>query len=189
MPASNQISHYLDEAGALLMSVPQVPIQDIVDAILIAHQYGRAVYVLGNGGSASTATHFACDLQKWTAVVGKARLKAMALTDNMALLSAWASDAGYDCVFEEQLRTLLNPGDVVIAISGSGEPRNVVAAIEFAGTHGAVTAGLVGSDGGQLMGLTDHCVVVPGQRSDQIENVHMLLCHLIADMVRSAISG
>lgn len=188
MSPSDQVAEYLDEVGALLYSVPRQPIQEIIDAILIAHTFGRTIYVIGNGGSASTATHFACDLQKWTITPGQPRVKAIALTDNMALFSAYANDDGYEHVFEAQLRTLLRPGDVVVAISGSGRSPNVLRAIAFANEHGAVTIGLTGFNGGELAGMTDHSLVVPSSRMNQIEDVHMTLCHLIADAVRVALS-
>lgn len=185
----DHITGYLDEVGSLLASLPRQPIQHIVDALLLAYRYGRSVYIIGNGGSATTATHFACDLQKWTITPGKARFKALALTDNMALFSAWGNDEGYEHVFEQQLRTLLNPGDVVVAISGSGKSPNVIRAVQYAVVQGAVTVGLTGFQGGDLLGLTDHCIVVPSQRMNQIEDVHMTLCHLLADAVRVAMTG
>lgn len=185
---SDRITGYLDEVGSLLYSLPAQPLQDIVDALLTAYQYGRTIYVIGNGGSASTATHFACDLQKWTIAPGRPRLKALALTDNMALFSAWANDDDYSCVFEEQLRTLLNPGDVVVAISGSGRSANILRAVRYAASRGAVTVGLAGYTGGELVNLADYCVVVPGKRINQIEDVHMTLCHLIADVVRGVLA-
>lgn len=185
---SEQITEYLDEVGALLFSLPRQPIQDTIDAILTAYQYGRTIYVLGNGGSAATASHFCCDLQKWTLAPGKPRLKAIALTDNMALFSAWANDDGYEHVFEAQLRTLLNPGDVVIAISGSGNSPNVLRAVEFATSRGAITVGFAGYGGGALLSLVEHCVVVPSSRMNQIEDVHLTLCHLIADIVRTTVN-
>jgi D-sedoheptulose 7-phosphate isomerase len=185
----DHIAAYLDEVGALLYNVPRQPIQDVIDAILMSYQYGRTVYVLGNGGSATTATHFACDLQKWTIAAGKPRLKAIALTDNTALFSAWANDNGYEHVFEAQLRTLLNPGDVVVAISGSGNSPNVLRAVEYATGRGAITVGLTGYRGGELVRLVDHCVIVPGDRINQIEDVHLTLCHLIADVVRATLQS
>lgn len=186
--AADHIAGYLDEVSSLLFRLPHQPIQEVVDSILTAYQYGRSVYIIGNGGSASTATHFACDLQKWTIAAGRPRVKAVALTDNMALFSAWGNDNGYECVFEEQLRALLMPGDVVIAISGSGRSPNVLRAVQYAITRGAVTVGLTGCGGGALLGLVDHCVVVPSDRMNQIEDVHMTLCHLIADVVRDALA-
>lgn len=188
MPKTDHIADYLDEVGALLYSLPRQPLQEIIDALLIAYTYGRTIYVIGNGGSASTATHFACDLQKWTLTAGQPRVKAIALTDNMALFSAYANDDGYEHVFEAQLRTLLRPGDVVVAISGSGRSPNVLRAVAFANEHGAVTIGLTGFSGGELAGMADHYLVVPSTRMNQIEDVHMTLCHLIADAVRAALS-
>lgn len=190
MPASAEhIAGYLDEVSALLYRLPHQPIQDIIDALVTAYRYGRTIYVIGNGGSASTATHFACDLQKWTIHPERPRIKAIALTDNMALFSAWANDEGYEHVFAEQLRSVLNPGDIVIGISGSGRSPNVVRAIQFANTIGAITIGMTGYEGGQLLALTDHCVVVPSNRMNQIEDVHMTLCHLIADVLRDMLAA
>ncbi len=185
---TNHISWYLDEVGALLYSLPRPPIQAVIDALLTAYHFGRTIYIFGNGGSASSATHFACDLQKWTLVSGKPRLKAVSLNDNIALFSAYANDDGYEHVFEAQLRTLLNPGDVVVAISGSGRSPNVVRAIQYAVTRGAVTVGLTGYSGGDLLGLADHCIVVPSERMNQIEDVHVTLCHLMADVIRATIT-
>lgn len=185
---SDRITGYLDDVGALLYSLPHQPIQDIVEAILAAYRDSRTIYIIGNGGSASTATHFACDLQKWTVRPGRPRLKAVALTDNMALFSAWANDDGYEQVFAEQLRTLLNPGDLVIAISCSGRSPNVLHAIRYAVSCGAATVGMTGYSGGELVELVDHCVVVRSQRINQVEDVHMTICHLVAEVVRNAMT-
>jgi D-sedoheptulose 7-phosphate isomerase len=185
----DRITGYLDEVGSLLSSLPPQPIDDIIDALLTAHRYGRTVYVIGNGGSAATASHFACDLQKWTITPGQRRFRALALTDNMPVFSAWSNDDGYEQAFEQQLCTLLNPGDIVVAISGSGRSPNVVRAVRYAAAHGAVTIGLTGYEGGDLLRLTDHCLVVPSDRMNQIEDVHMTLCHLIADVIRHALAA
>jgi len=185
---SDRITRYLDDVGALLYSLPRQPIHDITEAILAAYRDSRTIYIIGNGGSASTATHFACDLQKWTVRPGRPRLKAVALTDNMALFSAWANDDGYEQVFAEQLRTLLNPGDLVIAISCSGRSPNVLNAIRYAASSGAVTVGMTGYSGGELVDLVDHCVVVRSERINQVEDVHMTICHLLADVVRSTMT-
>lgn len=185
---SDRITGYLDDVAALLYSLPRQPIQDIVEAILAAYRDSRTIYIIGNGGSASTATHFACDLQKWTVRPGRPRLKAVALTDNMALFSAWANDDGYEHVFAEQLRTLLNPGDLVVAISCSGRSPNVLHALRYAAHCGAMTVGMTGDSGGELIDLVDHCIVVRSQRINQIEDVHMTLCHLLAEVVRGAMA-
>lgn len=185
---AEHVSWYLDEVGGLLYRLPHQPIHDVIDALLTAYSYGRTMYVVGNGGSAATATHFACDLQKWTIVTGKPRLRVVALTDNMALFSAYANDDGYETVFESQLKALLNPGDIVVAISGSGRSPNVVRAVQYAAGRGAVTVALTGMDGGELFGLVDHCVVVPSDRMNQIEDVHTTLCHLMADTIKAAIT-
>ncbi len=188
MSRFEHITRYLDDVGSLLSSLPPQPIDDIIDALLTAHRYGRTVYIIGNGGSAATASHFACDLQKWTITPNQRRFRALALTDNTPVFSAWANDDGYEHVFEQQLYALLNPGDVVVAISGSGRSPNVVRAVRYAAAHGAITIGLTGYEGGDLLRLTDHCLVVPSDRMNQIEDVHMTLCHLIADVIRQALA-
>jgi D-sedoheptulose 7-phosphate isomerase len=160
-----------------------------VSIILAAHQRDSHVYILGNGGSASTASHFACDLSKATIVEGKARLRVTSLNDNVALLTAWANDASYERVFAEQLSNLLSAGDVVIAISASGNSPNVLAAMTAARERGAVTVGLVGQDGGQLLKLVDQDVHVAHESYSVVEDCHLVLEHAITGCVRSELSG
>src|ERR1700693_1735217 len=144
------LDDHISAVRAVLLQVDVAAVEQVVDIILDAYRRGQHVYILGNGGSASTATHFACDLSKATIVQGHARLRVTSLTDNVALLTAWANDTSYTMVFAEQLDNLLNPGDVVIAISASGNSPNVLAAIDVARGRGAVTVGLVGFTGGRL---------------------------------------
>jgi D-sedoheptulose 7-phosphate isomerase len=137
------------------------------------------VFLLGNGGSAATASHMANDLSKATIVPGLPRMRVIALTDNVSIITAWANDESYDCVFKEQLENLLNPGDTVLAISASGNSPNVLRAMEFARERGAVTIGWTGRAGGCLKDLVDHCVHVPTDDVGMIENVHMVFDHLV----------
>ncbi|HZA01798.1 MAG TPA: SIS domain-containing protein, partial [Hyphomicrobiaceae bacterium] len=141
----------------------------------------------GNGGSASTATHFACDLSKATIVQGRARLRVTSLTDNVALLTAWANDTSYENVFAEQLANLLNPGDVVVAISASGNSPNVIAAIKTAAACGATTVGIVGFSGGSLKEAVDAVVHVPSDSYGVVEDCHLVLEHAITESTRNAL--
>jgi len=141
----------------------------------------RTIFLIGNGGSAATASHFANDLGLGPRKSGGKAYRALSLADNMAFVTAAGNDIGYDMVFVEQLKTLMNPGDVVIAISASGNSPNVVRAVEYANAHGAVTVGLTGFDGGELRTIVDECVHIATPRGDYgpVEDLHMMLDHLL----------
>ncbi len=163
-------------------------VQAVAREVLAAYDRGGRVYVFGNGGSASTASHMACDLAKNTAVPGLTRLRVQALTDNMALLSALANDDGYDAVFAEQL--LLAPiarGDLAIAISGSGNSPNVLAGIAAAAAAGARTAALTGMGGGRLAPLVDVALVAPSDAMEIIEDVHLMVNHAVTGAIRATL--
>ena len=160
-----------------------------MEIILDAHARQGHVYVVGNGGSATNATHFACDLSKATIVEGRTRLRVTSLADNIALLTAWANDTSYEMVFSEQLANLLNPGDVVIAISASGNSPNVVSAIRTARLLGASAVGLVGFSGGRLLEMVDAAVHVPSHDYGVVEDCHSVLEHAITASARTALRG
>lgn len=147
-----------------------------------AREDGRTIFVIGNGGSASTASHFANDFGFGARKAGGKAYRMISLSDNVAFLTAAGNDVGYDLVFVEQLKTLMQPGDVVIAISASGNSPNIVAAIEYANENGGVTVGLSGFDGGRLKQLADVCVHVTTPHGDYgpVEDIHLILDHLIS---------
>jgi D-sedoheptulose 7-phosphate isomerase len=159
----------------------------IVGLILEAHRDRRHVYVLGNGGSAATASHFACDLSKATVVGGRPRLRVTALGDNVALLTAWANDSGFERVFAEPLLNQLDPGDVVIAISASGNSPNVVEAVRIANEIGATTVGLLGFTGGKLLEMVALPLRVQSHDYGVVEDCHMVLGHAITASAREAL--
>jgi D-sedoheptulose 7-phosphate isomerase len=171
----------------VLGEIPSEAVEQVVEVIVRAHDETRHVYIIGNGGSASTASHFACDLSKATIVEGRRRLRVTSLTDNLALLTAWANDSSYDMVFAEQLSSLLNPGDVVIAISASGNSPNLLEAMRVARSCGAVTVGLVGFGGGSLKQGVDVAVHVPSHSYGVVEDCHLVLGHAITASTRSAL--
>jgi D-sedoheptulose 7-phosphate isomerase len=140
------------------------------------------IYIMGNGGSASTASHMANDLNKASAKTGKKRFKAISLADNMPLFSAWANDNSYDVVFEEQLRNFLAAKDVVIGISGSGNSPNIIKGIEYANKTGAFTIGITGniSEGGKLAKTANLSIIVPDNLMYRIEDLHLMLNHILA---------
>jgi len=145
-----------------------------------ARANGRHIFVCGNGGSASTASHFACDIVKGASYQREERFKIMALTDSLPTLTAYSNDVGYDCVFTEQLKNFAQPGDVVMCISGSGNSPNVVCAVEYANSIGCKTIALTGRDGGKLGPLAQLNIHVPVPHMGRIEDAHMIICHMIA---------
>jgi D-sedoheptulose 7-phosphate isomerase len=140
----------------------------------------RHIFTCGNGGSASTASHFVCDIVKGASYLREKRYRIMALTDSLATLTAYSNDVSYDCVFTEQLKNFAQQGDVVLAISGSGNSPNVVGAIEYANSVGCKTIALTGRDGGKLGPLAQLNIQVPVQHMGRIEDAHLIICHMIA---------
>jgi D-sedoheptulose 7-phosphate isomerase len=182
----DQVLSYLEDLKGLLGRLPVSSIEDVISTLLYARFNRKQVIIMGNGGSAATASHFACDLGKGTLRPGLPRFRVIALTDNMSLFSALANDFGYDQVFCEQLKSLIQPGDVAIGISGSGNSANVLNAILAARELGAITIGFVGFDGGRLKSMVDRCVHVPCDCMEQVEDVHLILEHLISTCLRQA---
>ena len=178
------IPQYLEEVQFTLGALPLEHIRNAVDLLLSANYAGSTVFIVGNGGSAATASHFACDLAKGTITPGRPRFRALALTDNVPLMTAWSNDVSYDDVFADQLSGLIRRADVVVAISGSGNSANVLRAVEVAHRMGGITIGLSGFDGGQLSTMVDVPIVVPCHCMEQIEDVHVVLCHLMCTVLR-----
>lgn len=178
------IRAYLDQVSNLVLQIPPDHIERITGIILQAYRAGRRVFVFGNGGGSATSAHFVCDLAKGTAMPGKPRLKAISLSENMPLLTAWANDTDYTNTFGEQLRNLVEPGDVVIGLSGSGMSPNVINAFRVANEAGATSVLLSGYTGGQAVGVASESLVVPSEDMQQIEDVHLILAHIIFRCLR-----
>ncbi|MCK4756897.1 MAG: SIS domain-containing protein [Thermoplasmata archaeon] len=151
---------------------------------LRARDAKKNVFFMGNGGSAATANHFICDLGKGTIVEGFPRFKAISLSDNIPMMLAWGNDSCYEDIFVEQLKNLMEPGDVVVGISGSGNSGNVLRALDFANKNGGITVGLTGFDGGKMKDMASHCLVVPIHYMQKIEDIHMLVDHLVTSLIR-----
>ncbi len=185
-PLGILIAGYINQIKATLDVLPIDTIMQVARLIESARMEGKKVLIFGNGGSAATATHFACDLSKGGMVEGKPRINAISLCDNLSLLSAWANDTDYSLIFAEQLENhVVGEGDVVIGISGSGNSPNVLNAIERAKSRGAATVGFSGFNGGKLQNMVDVPIVVDNHSMEQVEDVHMLLEHVITTCVRS----
>jgi len=180
------IETYLSELAEVVRRLPREEIRRVVDAVRDVAVQNRQLFVLGNGGSASTASHMVCDLAKSLGPPGNGGIRAIALTDNVPLITAWANDLSYEEVFARQLAGLVQAGDLVIAMSGSGESANVLLAVETARERGARTVGFTGYPGGRLKGIVDISVVVPSRRIEQAEDAHLILQHVVAVALREA---
>ena len=182
-------SQYIASLQPVLGDLAAADFRQVEAILLRAREEGRTVFIIGNGGSAATASHMANDLNKGAAVAGQRRFRALALTDNVPLITAWANDTRYEEIFVEQMANFFHPGDVLIAISGSGNSPNIIAALEWARNEGAVTIGLTGGSGGRPLGLVDCCLLVPSNRMEQIEDMHLVLAHAICVSLRNRIAG
>lgn len=191
MDSTLTTSHvYLKELANALAKFDGTTVECIVDVLFEAYLNGNDVYIFGNGGSAALASHFACDLAKnVTFGNGSRRLRALSLTDNFSLMSAWSNDVGYESVFAEQLRNFVRPSDLVIAISGSGNSPNVLRALELARATGAKTVGITGRDGGQMALLCDPCLIVPSHNMQIIEDLHTVTVHAVSTALYNRIGA
>src|SRR5437763_4670166 len=152
-----------------------------------AYHQGHRVFIMGNGGSAATASHFALDMAKNTISPGAPRVKAISLTDHVPLITAWSNDTAYEHIFAEQLANMIEPGDVVIGISTSGNSLNVINALRLAKQSGAATIGLLGAKGGKMKDIVDVYILAPGQNIEQEEDAHMILAHVITRHMREVV--
>lgn len=181
-----EVKKYLSQVGVLCEQLDWGQIEGLVDLLLATQGRDAQIFIFGNGGSAATASHFCEDLGKGTlrGLDDHRRFRVISLTDNVPYIMAWANDEGYERVFEQQLANLARQGDVAIGISGSGNSENVLRAIRFANQHGLVTVGLTGFDGGRLRYLVQHSVHVPCHNMGMVENIHLIIVHLVVEMVR-----
>ncbi len=186
---------FLERVGQELLRVDVRQIQALADAIFECYRKDRFVFLCGNGGSGSNASHFCEDLGKGTLRRedfendNKTRLKVLSLTDNTPYILAWANDEGYDRVFVEQLKNLASPGDLLIGISGSGNSPNVLKAVEWANRKGLITFGCTGFSGGKLKTLAQHNLHVPLDDMGIVESIHLTIFHWVLDNLYARISG
>ncbi|MFZ4662743.1 MAG: D-sedoheptulose-7-phosphate isomerase [Caldilineaceae bacterium] len=186
MISVEQYRTYVGNLKRTLDALPLELIEATVEQIHLARVNQRQVFIMGNGGSAATASHFACDLGKNTVMAGFPRLRVQSLNDNMAFFSACANDYGYDTVFAEQLTNFIQPEDVVLAISASGNSANVLKAVQVARAGGAFTIGWSGYQGGKLAKMVDLPIVIPSDSIEQIEDIHLMMAHMVTVSVRQA---
>jgi len=181
------ITNYFSELEQMMQAISLSDLQAVLSILEEAYHNGHRIFVMGNGGSAATASHFALDLAKNTIMPGAPRLKAISLTDHVPLITAWSNDTHYEHIFAEQLANLIEPGDVVIGISASGNSPNVINAVKLAQQSRAATIGLLGATGGKLKSIVDAAVLAPGQNIEQEEDAHMILAHVITRHMREVV--
>jgi len=177
--AAEFAEQYRSSLNRTLSRIEAHKVGQVVDWLREARDQGRTIFVCGNGGSASTASHFACDIVKGCSYQQHRRFRIMALTDSLPTMTAYSNDVSYECVFVEQLKNFAQPGDVVMAISGSGNSPNVLRAIEYANSIGCRTIGLSGRDGGKLGPMSQLSLQVEEPHMGRIEDAHMVICHMI----------
>jgi D-sedoheptulose 7-phosphate isomerase len=166
----------------LLQAIGSLDLQKVGEAIQIltrARDEGRRIFVCGNGGSASTASHFATDLVKGASYGRSSRFRVLALTDSLPTITAYSNDVGYESVFVEQLKNFAEPGDVVVAISSSGNSPNVLRVVEYGNSIGCRTIALTGRDGGRLGPLAELDIRISHSHTGRIEDLHLIVLHMI----------
>lgn len=181
------IASYMNTIIKAVEHVSVEEIEKVVDMIYARYLEDRRVFIVGNGGSAATASHFCCDLAKGAAVEDKPRLQVLSLNDNIPLLTAYANDCGYDTIFVQQLKSLIHKGDLLICISASGNSQNILRAIEYADEKGAQTIGLLGFDGGKAKAIVSFCILVNNDNYGLVEDIHLILCHSISQCFKNII--
>ena len=173
------MTNYFHKVSETLLNIPLEPIERIVTILRQARTRGLRIFTLGNGGSAANASHFVNDMVKSTVKAGMPRYRLICLSDNIPTLTAYANDFTYDSVFAEPLAALADKGDVVIALSGSGNSPNVLRAMDVAQQMGLIRIGLTGRDGGKLKDACEVCTIVPTDSMQVIEDAHLVILHAV----------
>lgn len=181
------ITQYITELEQMMRDISLTQLERVLHLLERTYYEGHRIFIMGNGGSAATASHFALDLAKNTIMPGVPRLKAISLTDHVPLITAWSNDTAYEHIFAEQLANMIEAGDAAIGISASGNSLNVMNAMCLARRSGAITIGLLGANGGKLKNMVDAYVLAPGRNIEQEEDAHMILAHIITRHMREII--
>lgn len=180
---------YLTQLSRVIENVDGAALDSVIDLFLAARQRGALIFVVGNGGSASTASHMVCDINKLTIRPNRQRFKTISLSDNVPSLTAWGNDSSYDDVFVEQLRHFLSGDDIVVGITTSGNSPNIVKAMAYAKDEGATTVLFGGEDGGQCLALADYAVLTPTAHQGMQEDCHLIFNHVIANSIREVLEA
>ena len=187
MKINEEIEEYLEKQNDCVSNISKNQIhvvEEIFNCLIKCRESENRIFLIGNGGSASTASHFTSDLLKTAITKDTKRFKAYSLTDNMPVVLAWANDSSYDEVFKNQLESQIEENDVLITLSGSGNSTNVIKANEYANEASAHTIAFTGKDGGKLAKIAKINLVIPSDDMLTIESMHLLICHLLVTMIR-----
>lgn len=182
-----QAKGYLANLKSIMDSFDLPRFDDLVNELIQAYERQKAIFVMGNGGSGSIASHFACDINKGCCMDLEKRFKMICLNDNLPTMLAYANDVSYDVVFEEQLKNLFRSGDLVIGISGSGNSENVLRAIRYARDRGGRTIGMSGYSGGKLSDLVDVSLIIHVDDMQKVEDMFMIAIHMMMQIVYSVL--
>ena len=189
----NFVKNYLEELKLRLDKLDPGRVEKIVDVLINAWKNDRQIFIIGNGGSAAIASHLACDLGKGTLKkihdISEKRFRVSSLTDNTPLLTALANDVAYENVFAQQLYNCIGMGDILIAITGSGNSENILKALRVAQDKKAITVAFLGSDGGKAKNLSDYYIIYEDVHYGRIEDSHSILSHLICCWIREKIDN
>jgi len=183
------IDTYLNELEKSVRELSREDLLKVCDALMQAWREDRNIFIIGNGGSAAAASHMMNDLNKLTITPGKRRFRAMALTDNMPLVSAWGNDVSFNVSFSEPLRNFMRPGDTVIAISTSGSSPNLLEAVKAAHEIGGTVIGLLGDVGGKLYEMADLTIRFPDPHQGRQEDGHVIMNHIIAGELKERLKN
>ncbi len=187
LSSRNVVDSFLKEQGSCLDQILKQAdiIEKIIKVLIEARDNGNKIYTMGNGGSASTASHFVSDLLKTAITKNNKRFSTISLADNIPVMLAWANDTSYEEVFVEQLKNFLSKGDVVVGFSGSGRSKNIVKAMSYGKKNGAICIGITGMSGGDFPKICDICLIVPSNDMLAIESTHVTICHCVISVIRS----
>lgn len=183
------LKSYLKELNSVFEQIRPVEFEDFLDELLGAYERNSYIFIFGNGGSGSTASHFACDINKGVSFGRENRFKVISLNDNSPTIMAYANDVSYDDVFVEQLKNFMSGDDLVIAISGSGNSKNVIKATEYANENGARTFGICGYGGGELKKICQKSLSIDSIDMQKVEDIHMILVHCTMQYLQLKLSN
>ncbi len=185
---SNLIANYLTELRAALDRLDTEDLIRALSALEDAHRNGKRIFTIGNGGSAATANHFACDFGKNAIKDEENRFKIISLAEGICAITAYGNDMGYENTFVQQLKNLMDPGDILIAISASGNSPNIIRAVEYARAQKSFVIGLTGFDGGRLKGLSDINIHAATDVIEAVEDVHLIALHIIVYAAKNSLN-
>lgn len=184
-----QIKHYFERLQNTILNIDIMEVENCAKVLLDAYEKGNQIFICGNGGSASTASHFAVDINKGVSYGLEKRFKIIPLTDNLSTITAYTNDLNYEVVFVEQLKNFFNNGDVLIGISGSGNSKNVLNAIEYVNENEGISIGWTGFSGGKLKEISQFSINAKVDDMQISEDIHMIFTHLMMKTLRKALIG